>query len=50
MTVGEIIQELRRFDPSYQVTVFVDNERCEIWGIDDSFIEQGIIELNAEIS
>ena len=50
MTVGELIQELKKYDRSFQVTIHVDNERCEIYDIDDSFIEQGIIELNAEVS
>ena len=50
MTIGELIEELRRYDRSYQVTIWVDGERCEITQIDDSFIEQGIIEINAEAS
>lgn len=50
MTIGELIQELKKYDRSFQVTIHVDNERCEIYDIDDSFIEQGIIELNAEVS
>lgn len=50
MTIGELIEELRRYDRSYQVTIWVDGERCEITDVDDSFIEQGTIELNAEVS
>lgn len=50
MTVGDLIQQLKQYDRSFEVKIWVDGERCEIFDIDDSFIEQGIVELNAEIS
>lgn len=48
MTVKDLIDKLRNYYQYTEVTIWVDGERYELSDVDDSFIAQGIIELNAK--
>lgn len=48
MKVKELIQELSKLPQNLEVYLWVDGDRHRSHSIDDSFIDENIIDINAE--
>ena len=48
MRVNELIQQLSKLPQNLEVYLWVDGDRHRAHSIDDSFIDENIIDINAE--
>jgi hypothetical protein len=48
MKVCELVQQLSKLPQNLEVYLWVDGERHRAHSIDDSFIDENIIDINAE--
>ena len=47
MTVAELIEALSELPPTLQVYAWIDGDRERVNSVDDSFIADGFIDINA---
>lgn len=47
MKIKELIHLLSQFDPELKVMVWAEGDRLDDLSVDESFIDQGFIEINA---
>ena len=48
MKINELIQELNKLPQNLEVYLWVNGSRIAVNSVDDSFIEEGLVDINGE--